>query len=70
MLTAAAALARAFRAGQEAMRQDAIDAARLVAVTAGEARGAIAEARAQGALAAEAAIRRLPARPYDPDESS
>jgi hypothetical protein len=63
------ALARAYRRGQESMREAAIDAARITAVTAGDARGAIAEARAQGALAAEAAIRRLPTRPYDADDA-
>ncbi len=63
------ALARAYRRGQEAMRGAAEDAARIVAVMAGEDRGAIAASRAEGALAAEAAIRRLPIRPYDPDEA-
>jgi hypothetical protein len=61
------ALARAYRRGQESMRDAAVDAARIAAVTAGDERGAIAEARAQGALAAEAAIRRLPLRPFDAD---
>ncbi len=51
------------------MREAAVDAARITAVTAGDDRGAIAEARAQGALAAEAAIRRLPIRPYDADDA-
>jgi hypothetical protein len=51
------------------MRQDAIDAARIVVVVAGEQRGAIAAARAEGALAAEAAIRRLPLRPFDADDA-
>jgi hypothetical protein len=62
-----AAMARAYRRGQESMREAAIDAARITAVTAGDERGAIADARAQGALAAEAAIRRLPLRRFDPD---
>jgi Ni,Fe-hydrogenase I small subunit len=65
-----AALARAWRRGQEAMRGAAEDAARIIAVTAGEERGAIAAARAEGALAAEAAIRRLPIHPYDPDDGA
>lgn len=63
------ALARAYRRGQESMREAAIDAARITAVTARDERGGVAEARAQGALAAEAAIRRLPIRPYDPDDT-
>jgi hypothetical protein len=63
------ALARAYRRGQERMRAAATDAARITAVVTGEERGAIAEARAQGALAAEAAIRRLPIRPYDADDA-
>jgi hypothetical protein len=63
------ALARAYRRGQESMREAAVDAARITAVTTGEERGAIADARAQGALAAEAAIRRLPLRPYDADDA-
>lgn len=63
------ALAHAYRRGQESMREAAIDAARITAVTASEDRGAIAEARAQGAVAAEAAIRRLPIRPYDVDDA-
>jgi len=60
-----AALARAYRRGQEEMREAAVDAARIVAVTTGEGRGAIPAARAEGALAAEAAIRRLPLRRWD-----
>jgi Ni,Fe-hydrogenase I small subunit len=67
--TVLAALARAYRRGQEAMRGAAEDAARIVAVTAGDERGAIAAARAEGALATEAAIRRLPIRPYDADDA-
>lgn len=63
-----AALARAWRRGQEEMRAAAIDAARIVAVTAGEEKGAIAAARADGALAAEKAIRGLPIRPFDAGE--
>ncbi|BDG73801.1 hypothetical protein [Roseomonas fluvialis] len=63
------ALARAYRRGQESMREAAVEAARIAAVLAGEDRGAIAEARAQGALAAEAAIRSLPLRPYDADDA-
>lgn len=63
-----AALEKAYRRGQEQMREDAIDAARIAAVMAGEPRGAIAAARAEGALAAEAAIRRLPIRPFDAEE--
>lgn len=62
------ALARAYRRGQETMRDAAVDAARITAVTAGDDRGTIAAARAEGALAAEAAIRRLPTRPYDADD--
>ncbi len=50
------------------MRAAAIDAARIVAVTAGEEKGAIAAARADGALAAEKAIRGLPLRPFDAGE--
>jgi hypothetical protein len=64
-----AALARAYRRGQQEMRGAAEDAARVVAVTAGEAKGAIAAARAEGALAVEAAIRRLPIRPFDADDA-
>lgn len=60
-----AALSRAFRRGQEEMREAAIDAARITAVTAGEEKGAIGAARAEGALAAERAIRALPLRPFD-----
>jgi hypothetical protein len=63
------ALARAYRRGQENMREAAVDAARITAVVTGEDRGAIAAARAEGALAAEAAIRRLPLRPYDADDA-
>ncbi len=59
------ALARAFRRGQEEMREAAVDAARITAVTAGEGKGAVAAARAEGALAAERAIRALPLRPFD-----
>jgi hypothetical protein len=62
-------LDRAYRRGQEEMRAAAADAARIVAVLAGEERGAIAAARAGGALAAEAAIRRLPVRPFDADDA-
>jgi hypothetical protein len=51
------------------MRGAAEDAARIVAVTAGDERGAIAAARTEGALAVGSAIRRLPIRPYDPDEA-
>lgn len=63
------ALARAYRRGRETMREAAVDAARITAVTTGEGRGTVAEARAQGALAAEAAIRRLPVRPCDVDDA-
>jgi ABC-type nitrate/sulfonate/bicarbonate transport system substrate-binding protein len=63
------ALARAYRRGQETMREAAVDAARIAVVMAGEEKGAIAAARAEGALAAEAAIRRLPLRPYDTDDA-
>jgi Ni,Fe-hydrogenase I small subunit len=62
------ALARAYRRGQEAMRGAAEDAARIIAVAAGDEHGAVAAARAEAALAVEAAIRRLPIRPYDADE--
>lgn len=60
-----AALERAWRRSREEMRAAAVDAARIVAVTAGEEKGAIGVARAEGALRAEAAIRRLPVRPFD-----
>ncbi len=63
-----AALARAYRRGQQEMREAAVDAARIAAVLAGEEKGAIATARAAGALAAEAAIRDLPLRPYDAED--
>jgi hypothetical protein len=64
-----AALSRAYRRGQEEMRAAAVDAARIAAVTAGEEQGAIPGARAEGALAAAAAIRRLPLRPWDSEEA-
>jgi ABC-type nitrate/sulfonate/bicarbonate transport system substrate-binding protein len=64
-----AALARAWRRGQEEMRAAAVDAARIAAVTAGEEKGAVGAARSDGALRAEAAIRRLPIRPFDADEA-
>ncbi len=61
----AAAFARGYRDGQVRMRGAAEDAARTVAVLAGEARGERAAGRAEGALAAEHAIRALPVR--DPE---
>lgn len=64
-----AALSRAYRRGQDEMRAAAVDAARIAAVTAGEGRGAVPAARAEGALAAEAAIRRLPLRAWDAEDA-
>jgi hypothetical protein len=54
---------QAWRPGQEHMRARALDAARMVAVLAGDEKGAIARARAEAALAVERAIRALPVDP-------
>ncbi|MBB5689265.1 hypothetical protein GXW77_08535 [Roseomonas alkaliterrae] len=64
-----AALERAWRRGQEEMHAASVDAARIVAMTAGEEKGAIGAARAEGALRAAAAIRRLPVRPFDAESA-
>ncbi len=62
-----AATTRAFRRGQEDMRARAEDAARIVAVTRGARAGERAKGIAEGALAAEKAIRALPIHDWDDD---
>ena len=59
------AIRAAYRRGQEDMRGRAEDAARIVAVTQGGGKGERARGIAEGALAAEKAIRALPIRDWE-----
>jgi hypothetical protein len=56
---------QAYLLGQERMRARAVDAARILAVLAGEEKGAVGRARAEAALAVERAIRALAAEPLE-----
>jgi hypothetical protein len=56
---------QAYRLGQERMRERAVGVARILAVLAGEEKGATGRGRADAALAVERAIRALAAEPQE-----